>query len=77
MKLNVKQEHSQEQLQVEGQEQTAREHIRQEFQSVEEMLRADARQVIPPDGIARRLKQTLATEPNPVQRWWQRLRNKL
>ena len=76
MKLNLKQKHSQEQLQVEGQEQAVRGNSRQEFQSVEEMLRADARQVIPPDGIARRLKQTLAKEPRPAQGWWQRLRKK-
>lgn len=73
MKLNVKQEHFQAQLQAEGQEQVVRGNIQQEFQSIEEMLRADARQVIPPDGIARRLKQTLAAEPRPARSWWQRL----
>lgn len=42
------------------------------FASVEELLRADRAQTPPPPGLAARLQQSLAREPAPRRRWWQR-----
>jgi hypothetical protein len=45
-----------------------------EFESAEEMLRHDATQVQPPERIEKRLKESLANEPQPAQSsWWRRL----
>ncbi|MBI4327684.1 MAG: hypothetical protein HY674_20830 [Chloroflexi bacterium] len=45
----------------------------QEFASVEEMLRLDARQNPPPPTVAKRLNDSIAREPKPRRSWWQRL----
>jgi hypothetical protein len=45
----------------------------QEFNSAEEMIRFDAGQTPPPEGIAERLKESIAREPAPPKSWWQRL----
>ena len=76
MKLHTKQEHSQANQQAEEQAQVSREHSQHEFQSVEDLLRADARQVNPPGGIAQRLNRSLAAEPRPPRTWWRRLLKK-
>jgi hypothetical protein len=73
MKLKSKQEQTEAQLEATRQAQISRQQSQQEFQSVEELLRADARQVTPPERIARRLKQTLAAESARARSWWRRL----
>jgi hypothetical protein len=45
---------------------------RQEFATVEEMLRYDAAGTVPPDRIVERLKETLAKHPPPPS-WWRRI----
>jgi hypothetical protein len=45
----------------------------QEFTSVEEMIRSDAQQTVPPESIAERLKESITREPPPPKSWWQRL----
>lgn len=44
-----------------------------EFNSVEELLRHDARQTPVPPGIAARLQQSLGSEAAPARPWWRRL----
>ena len=44
-----------------------------QFDSVEEMIRFDARQTEPPAEIAERLKESVAHEPKPARSWWKRL----
>ncbi len=48
---------------------------RLEFANAEELLRHDAGHLTPPDAIVERLKQSLASEPQPKS-WWQRLFSK-
>jgi hypothetical protein len=43
------------------------------FDSVEELLRYDNLQIVPPPAIAERLKVSLEQEPKPKRSWWQRL----
>jgi hypothetical protein len=43
------------------------------FDSVEELLRYDNLQTVPPPSIAERLKVSLEEEPKPKRSWWQRL----
>ncbi len=61
-----------------GQQQQAREQAAAQqqtghtFASVEELLRADRAQTPPPPRLAARLRESLAREPAPRRRWWQR-----
>jgi hypothetical protein len=43
------------------------------FDSVEELLRYDCVQTIPPPAIADRLKVSLEQKPQPKRSWWHRL----
>jgi hypothetical protein len=66
-KLRQEQQHESE-LRQNEQSQSA-----QEFESVDEMIRLDANQTVPPPSIAERLKESIAQEPPPAQPWWKRL----
>ncbi|MBK9138336.1 MAG: hypothetical protein IPM17_06160 [Verrucomicrobia bacterium] len=44
-----------------------------EFATAEELIRHDAAQTAPPPGLEERVKQSIAAEPPPTQRWWKRL----
>jgi hypothetical protein len=46
---------------------------RQEFHSVEEMIRFDLEQNPAPEKIAERLQESIAQEPPPRKSWWERL----
>ncbi|MEI9962895.1 MAG: hypothetical protein WDM76_17805 [Limisphaerales bacterium] len=43
-----------------------------EFNSVEELLRFDAKQTTVPSGIAQRLNHSLQAEPPISRSWWRR-----
>ena len=43
-----------------------------QFDSVEEMIRADVAQNRPSDSVAERLKESIAKEPKPARSWWRR-----
>ena len=45
----------------------------QEFASVEELLRYDARQQISTPALAERVSASIAREPKAPRHWWQRL----
>jgi len=45
----------------------------QEFSTVEELLRHDAKQTSAPGSIAERLQKSSAGFPKPNRSWWQRL----
>ena len=55
------------------QQQTTGQQAGLAFDSVEELLRYDNLQTIPPPAIAERLKASLEQEPLPKRSWWQRL----
>lgn len=55
------------------QQQTTGQQTGLAFDSVEELLRYDNLQTIPPPAIAERLKVSLEQEPKPKRSWWQRL----
>ena len=55
------------------QQQTTGQQTGLAFDSVEELLRYDNLQTIPPPAIAERLKISLEQEPKPKRSWWQRL----
>jgi hypothetical protein len=44
-----------------------------EFNSVEEMLRFDAKQTVVPTEVAQRLDRSLEKEPCRPRSWWRRL----
>jgi hypothetical protein len=50
----------------------ARQTTAQEFGSVEELLRHDAKQTCVPPAIAQRLNRSLQNEPCPPRSWWRR-----
>ncbi len=54
-------------------EQTTQQPPRQEFATVEEMIRYDAAQCAPPTAIAHRLAESISKEPKPARSWWRRL----
>ena len=56
-----------------AEEQTTGQQAGLAFDSVEELLRYDNLQTIPPPVIAERLKTSLEQEPLPKRSWWQRL----
>jgi hypothetical protein len=54
--------------------QEAQHHTVQEFATVEELLRQDARDTLVPPIIAQRLEQSLSQLPAPPRRpWWRRI----
>ncbi|MFO1497555.1 MAG: hypothetical protein U1G07_04025 [Verrucomicrobiota bacterium] len=44
-----------------------------DFESVEEMIRFDAKDHAPPAAVTERLKESIAREPAPPRSWWRRL----
>jgi hypothetical protein len=66
-------QHQQQQEQTAEQQTTNQSQTRQEFASVEDLLRYDASQTTPPPAIADRLQATLKAEPPPKRSWWQRV----
>jgi hypothetical protein len=44
----------------------------QEFESVEELLRHDATQVVVPPGIGERLRESAAKSEAPRRSWWRK-----
>jgi hypothetical protein len=45
-----------------------------EFSNIEELLRHDAANNPPPDGLAARVDRSIRAEPQPVQEpWWRKL----
>ncbi len=44
----------------------------QEFGSVDDLLRYDARQTEPPPAVADRLNESIGREPAPRRSWWSR-----
>ena len=64
----TEQESVQEQQVTSQQQQTTR-----EFSTPEELLRHDAEQTMVPAGLGARLQDSIAREPRPPKRWWQRL----
>ena len=44
-----------------------------EFGSVEELLRHDAANTVPPAGLAARVNASVAVEPKPAGSWWKKL----
>ena len=60
------------QQQTTEQQQAAQKQQGLQFASVEEMLRWDASQTMPPAGIEVRLKNSIGGEPKPQRSWWER-----
>ena len=72
MKQNSsKLKHQEEQRSAE-QHQSAQQQTAREFAGVEELLRYDAEQVVPPPNVAKRLDESVARETKPARPWWQR-----
>ena len=44
-----------------------------EFATAEDLLRFDAKNTPLPESVEQRLRESLAREPRPPRRWWQRL----
>jgi hypothetical protein len=55
------------------QSQSGQQQHGREFSSVEELLRHDAAQSLPPATLETRVASSIAREPPPRRRWWQRL----
>jgi hypothetical protein len=47
-------------------------HQGREFKTVEEMLRSDAAENLPPPHLAERLAASISLEPKPRRSWWQK-----
>jgi hypothetical protein len=73
MKYEKKFISSEKQQQV-SQTQAQSQTMAKEFNSVDEMLRFDAKQTVVPPEIAQRLDRSVQNEPShPRQPWWRRL----
>ena len=70
---NQRLQHRQAEEQNTEQQQTAGQQAGLVFDSVEELLRCDSLQTLPPPAIAERLKASLEQEPKPKRSWWHRL----
>jgi hypothetical protein len=70
---NQRFQHRQAQEQISEQQQTTGQQAGLAFNSVDELLRYDNFQTVPPPAIAERLKASLEQEPKPKPSWWQRL----
>jgi hypothetical protein len=66
-------QHRQAEEQTAEQQQTTGQQAGLAFDSVEELLRYDNLQTVPPPSIAERLKVSLEQEPKPKRIWWHRL----
>jgi hypothetical protein len=66
-------QHRQAEEQTAEQQQIAGQQAGLTFDSVEELLRYDNLQTIPPPAITERLKISLEQEPKPNRSWWRRL----
>ncbi|HXI84361.1 MAG TPA: hypothetical protein VNL17_09770 [Verrucomicrobiae bacterium] len=65
--------HRQAEEQATEQQQTTGQQAGLAFESVEELLRYDNLQTVPPPAIAERLKISMEREPKPKRSWWHRL----
>lgn len=54
-------------------QQNATQNSVQEFSTVEELLRHDTAQTVPPAAIAQRLQKSSAEFPRPGRSWWKKL----
>ena len=70
---NQRLQHRQAEEQNTEQQQTTGQQAGLAFDSVEELLRYDSLQTLPPPAIAERLKASLEQEPKPKRSWWHRL----
>jgi hypothetical protein len=68
----LRQEHEQREQSTEAQLQHQTQAGR-EFTSVEEMIRFDTQQTLPPERISERLKESVDRDPVPTKPWWRRL----
>ena len=50
-------------------EQTQKQSVRQ-FETVDELLRHDAAQMVVPPGVAKRLEQSIGQTSPPAKSWW-------
>jgi hypothetical protein len=66
-------QHRQAEEQATEQQQTSGQQTGLAFDSVEELLRYDNLQTVPPPTIADRLKVSLEQEPKSKRSWWRRL----
>jgi len=73
MKRHLSKLHQESQQQTAEQQQVAQKQQVIEFASVEEMLRWEASQTIPPVRLEARLKNSLSGEPKTQRSWWERL----
>ena len=62
----------QQEAQTSEQQVTNQAQTRQEFDSVEDLLRYDKSRTPPPPAIAERLQAALGAEPQPKRSWWRR-----
>ncbi len=69
-KLRQQQQQAEQAIESLGQQEA---HSVHEFNSVEEMIRFDAKQTLPPASVAERLQESISREPKPARSWWQRL----
>jgi hypothetical protein len=63
---------SQQNQELAAQHQAAQNAV-QEFSTVEELLRHDTAQTVPPASIAQRLQKSSAEFPRPGRSWWKKL----
>ena len=54
-------------------QQNAAQNAVQEFSTVEDLLRHDTAQTVPPAVIAQRLQKSSAEIPRPGRSWWKKL----
>jgi hypothetical protein len=64
---------SEEQQQQQLSENQTRQTAAREFTSVEEALRYDAKQVVVPPAVEKRLAQSIKDLPRPTTPWWRRI----
>jgi len=69
----LRQQHEQREQLTTAQAQQQRAEAGREFGSVEELIRFDAQQAVPPERISERLKESVGGEPPPAKSWWRRL----
>jgi hypothetical protein len=65
--------HQQQETQQAELHETQQQQALQEFASVDELLRFDAQQTVPPVELAERVNESIAAEPKRDRSWWKRL----
>jgi hypothetical protein len=66
-------QHQQQEQQTSDLRETQQQQAAREFASVEELIRLDAAETVPPASLAERLNESIAREPKPERPWWKRL----